>query len=102
MLLWLLKTECKVPPFGTHHCGVGCVMVKDDDKSILVVREKARVYLPHWKLPGGYVSLGEDFSKAAEREVFEETGVRYIPFQCSDISLIYGSFVSAGPSFKVF
>jgi ADP-ribose pyrophosphatase YjhB (NUDIX family) len=77
MLLWLKDdVECKVPPFGTHHCGVGGLVLNEQENTILVVREKARVWAPLWKLPGGYVNLGEDLGTAAVREVFEETGIR--------------------------
>ncbi len=69
LLLWLGDGECKVPPFGTHVCGVAGVLLDADDKNILLVKEK--ISLVGWKLPGGYVNLGEDFSAAAVREVFE-------------------------------
>jgi ADP-ribose pyrophosphatase YjhB (NUDIX family) len=72
LLMWLPeKLECKVPPFGTHHCGVGGAVVRGDD--VLVVRERGK--MNNWKLPGGYSNLGEDISTAAEREVWEETGL---------------------------
>ena len=74
LLLWLPNTECKVPPFATHHCGVAGVLFHDNH--ILVVKEKAKVFKPHWKLPGGYVNLNEHFSAAATREVYEETGIK--------------------------
>ena len=76
MLLWLAGSECKVPPFATHHLGVGSAVVSMDRKRLLVVREKDRGQgLNAWKLPGGYVNLGEEISAAAEREVKEETGI---------------------------
>mmetsp|Transcript_25307 Transcript_25307/g.24212 ORF Transcript_25307/g.24212 Transcript_25307/m.24212 type:complete len:296 (-) Transcript_25307:64-951(-) len=72
LLLWLPKeTECNVPPFATHHCGVAAA-ITDGDK-ILLVQEKR---MNTWKLPGGYVNLGEDFPDAAVRETYEETGVQ--------------------------
>lgn len=36
--------------------GVGAFVVNDDDE-LLVVRERFHTR-PHWKLPGGYVELG--------------------------------------------
>lgn len=75
LLLWLPEgLECKVPPFSTHHCGVGGLVLSADNK-ILVVQEKTKKFVG-WKLPGGYVNLGEEFSDAAIREVYEETGIR--------------------------
>jgi hypothetical protein len=50
MLLWLDdNTECKVPPFATHHCGVGGVVINNNNE-ILLVKEKSKNST--WKLPG--------------------------------------------------
>lgn len=75
LMLWLPQNiSCKVPPFATHHIGVGGVVFNNENK-ILVIREKSRLY-NNWKLPGGLINLGEEISDAAEREIFEETGIK--------------------------
>jgi len=45
------------------------------DKALLIQRGK-EPYKGHWSLPGGLVELGETLAEAAERELFEETGVK--------------------------
>ena len=75
MLLWLQNRPCPVPSFATHHIGVGGI-VFDDDRRVLVVKDRqARAPQP-WKFPGGLANLGESFGDAAAREVVEETGIR--------------------------
>lgn len=74
LLLWLpTDTQSVVPPFATHHVGVGALCVNAANE-ILVVKERSK--LAGWKLPGGYVNLGEDLGAAACRETLEETGVQ--------------------------
>jgi ADP-ribose pyrophosphatase YjhB (NUDIX family) len=43
---------------------------------VLLIREERS--FEKWKLPGGVADPGEEWPAAAEREVFEETGVRGI------------------------
>jgi len=53
---------------------VGGVVIREG-KVLLVRRGKAPA-LGEWAIPGGRVELGETLEEAAEREVWEETGVR--------------------------
>ena len=52
---------------------VGAVVFKDD--AVLLVQRSNAPAMGMWAIPGGSVRLGESLQAAAEREVFEETGV---------------------------
>ena len=52
---------------------VGAVVFKDD--RVLLVRRKNPPAKDMWAIPGGKIKLGERLQAAAEREVFEETGL---------------------------
>jgi ADP-ribose pyrophosphatase len=52
---------------------VGAVVFKDD--CVLLVRRKNPPAKDMWAIPGGKIKLGERLQAAAEREVFEETGL---------------------------
>lgn len=78
MLLWLQDRPCPVPPFATHHVGVGGVVLDGPagERRVLLVKDRHARAPQAWKFPGGLANLGEDVGVAAAREVFEETGVR--------------------------
>jgi len=73
---WLQKKINKIPPYATHQIGCAGVVTKGegDDMEVLLIREPRS--FEQWKLPGGVADKGEEWSVAAEREVFEETGIR--------------------------
>ena len=52
---------------------VGAVVFKDD--AVLLVQRGNSPSRGMWAIPGGSVRLGETLQAAAEREIFEETGV---------------------------
>ncbi|MFF5995965.1 NUDIX hydrolase [Lysinibacillus sp. KU-BSD001] len=47
------------------------IIVNDDGEVLLQKRPEGK-----WGLPGGLMNLGESFEEVAEREVFEEIGLR--------------------------
>jgi len=52
---------------------VGAVVFKDD--KVLLVRRGRAPAMGLWAIPGGSMELGETLQAAAEREIFEETGI---------------------------
>jgi ADP-ribose pyrophosphatase len=53
--------------------GVGAVVFQDD--RILMIKRGKSPSKGMWSIPGGRLELGETLQEAAEREVFEETGL---------------------------
>ncbi len=54
--------------------GVGAVVFLND--AVLLVKRKFEPAANKWAIPGGKLEFGETLKQAAEREVFEETGIR--------------------------
>jgi len=52
---------------------VGAIVFKDN--KVLLVRRGKPPAEDLWAIPGGAVEIGESLSAAAEREIFEETGI---------------------------
>lgn len=57
-----------------HNFGVGGFCFHDD--KVLLVKHSYGVAKGQWCQPGGFVDIGEVPTKALEREIFEETGVK--------------------------
>ena len=56
------------------HVGVGILLVRDNN--LLLIKRKFNPDACYWSIPGGYIDLGEEVEKAAEREAYEETGFK--------------------------
>jgi ADP-ribose pyrophosphatase YjhB (NUDIX family) len=70
-----LIPDAFVPPYATHTCGAGGVVISPNNE-LLVVREVNETRQGFYKLPGGLLDTNEHIEKAVVREVFEETGIR--------------------------
>jgi len=78
-------TVLQIPPQGSHspsgqeypdrpRVAVGAVVIHEG--RVLLVKRGKPPSEGLWAIPGGSVELGETLQTAAEREIFEETGIR--------------------------
>jgi 8-oxo-dGTP diphosphatase len=56
------------------HIGVGILLMREN--KLLLVKRKYDPDAGYWSIPGGHLDLGERVEEAAEREAFEETGIK--------------------------
>ncbi|CAG5135139.1 unnamed protein product [Candidula unifasciata] len=76
LVLWLSAgQESRIPIFATHQVGVSGIVINENTWEVLVVQDKNRPF-QIWKFPGGLSELGENIVETAEREVYEETGLK--------------------------
>ena len=92
---WLpTDVPSRLPRGPMYQCGVGCVVLKPDDPTkMLVVQELTgpAAAMKLWKVPTGLVDPAEDIHEAAERELLEETGLQAT---CDGILVFRQSHVS--------
>mmetsp|Transcript_5491 Transcript_5491/g.13742 ORF Transcript_5491/g.13742 Transcript_5491/m.13742 type:complete len:310 (+) Transcript_5491:2-931(+) len=78
MTKWLLDTPNMIPSYPFTQVGVGAVIFDESDQTLLTVVEKNGPLKGKgvYKIPTGSADPGEHIGRAAEREVWEETGLK--------------------------
>lgn len=76
-MTYRLDPDVDLPHGPTHQIAAAGLVVNDQNELLVIVERTHALTRPNFfKLPGGLVDPGEKISAAAEREVFEETGIR--------------------------
>ncbi|MCK5921813.1 MAG: NUDIX domain-containing protein [Methylococcales bacterium] len=69
-------SEAYIIHAATHYAAIGAVVVNEKNELLVVSELVNGRDSGKFKLPGGYLDPGESMAAAAEREVFEETGIK--------------------------
>lgn len=73
---------------------VSAIILRHDDKALLVKRSSSDSRPGEWELPGGKLEFGENPMDAVAREIEEETGVNalfYFPYTVTSVISDNGS-----------
>lgn len=65
------EMETKMPSTPKHSVSVAGIVVRDDDRVLVIRRDDNG----RWEAPGGVLELDESFEDGVRREVLEETGL---------------------------
>jgi 8-oxo-dGTP diphosphatase len=76
-------SSCHYVYFTDPKVGVGALVIRDD--KVLLVQRLMQPEQGKWSIPAGFLDHGEDPRQTAEREVFEETGLRVRVFDLLDV-----------------
>lgn len=67
-------SNCNYVHYTDPKVGVGALVMQDH--KVLLVQRKMEPERGKWSIPAGFLDQGEDPQQTAEREVYEETGLR--------------------------
>ena len=84
-ICYFINTWKESGSMDAHFTASGYIVNKDRTKVLMVFHKKLNV----WVIPGGHLELNETPEAGAQREVFEETGIRatIIDSACQDLGL---------------
>lgn len=70
----LFCNTCQQPIYE-NPVPASCLVVRDSEKLILLVKRSVEPKKGGWCLPGGYIEMAEEPDESAQRELKEETGL---------------------------
>ncbi|WP_281974286.1 NUDIX hydrolase [Halobacillus litoralis] len=73
---------------------VGAVVIISDEEGKVLLQQRTSPY-GAWGLPGGLMELGESTEEVAEREVYEETGLKVENLQLMNVYSGENQFIKA-------
>lgn len=75
-LVYRCQTDAFVLHYASHYMGAGGLVINDNDELLTIRQQPLRDgRKPGYKLPGGFIEVGEHLAAGVIREVEEETGV---------------------------
>lgn len=75
-LVYRCKPDAFVLHDASHYIGAGGLVINDDSELLVIRQQPLRDgRIPGYKLPGGFIEVGEHLSDGVRREVAGETGI---------------------------
>ena len=76
-LVYRYDPDAFVLHYASHYIGAGGLVINNDNELLVIRQQPLRDgRKPGYKLPGGFIEVGEHLSDGVRREVAEETGIQ--------------------------
>lgn len=76
-LVYRCDHEAYILHYASHYIGAGGLVINEQNELLVIRQQPLRDgRIPGYKLPGGFIEVGEHLSQGVIREVEEETGIK--------------------------